>query len=543
MPMAESTPAAITNQRAFGLASIFRLGLVYLGLMVVDAFALFLVYAFAADGVWELAITVGLITLMVNVINLRPWLYALRWIAPALALMCLLVVYPIAYTVYVSFTNYGDGNLLTKSQVIKLVSRETYLPEGGKEYAWALYRNEQGALALWLTDEADGDKYYFATTADFAPVAAVAAGADLPETYQGYRRLSRAESLRASGEAQNLSFGPPSAPIGIAGRRIAGEFAQRYIYQEEQDAVLDRATGSIFYPVYATGKDPAGQSYRTGQFVNDAGATLRTGFIANIGIKNYRSFLERDDIRIPLTRIFLWTISFSLLSVLSTFTVGLCFALILQNRRIPFRRAFRTLLIVPWAIPGLISVAVWKGMLNPNLGVVSNLLRAIGLEAPPFFIDPGWAKAGILLINLWLGYPYFMLVCSGALAAIPSDMYEAAEVDGAGWWSKFRDLTLPMLLVAVGPLLIASFTYNFNNFVLIEAFNEGGPPMVESGTLPAGHTDILISYAFRLAFGGGRGADFGLASAITIIIFLMVAAVTLLQYRLTKGWEETSENV
>ncbi len=540
--MNENSPEK-RKRESFGPAAILRLGVVYLCLMIVDAFALFLVYAFASDGVWELAITVGLVTLMVNVINLRRDLYALRWIAPALALMCLLVVYPIAYTVYVSFTNYGDGNLLTKSQVIKLLSRESYVPEGGKVYAWDLYQNASGEYALWLTDENDGDKYYFATMNDFAPVIDVPAGADKPEEHQGYRKLSRAESLRASGEAQDLAFGAESAPIGIAGRKSAGEFAQRYVYQAEQDAVLDRETGSIFHPVYETGRDADGAIYRTGQFQNDAGETLRTGFIAGIGLKNYRSFLERDDIRIPLTRIFLWTISFSLLSVLSTFTAGLFFALILQNRRIPFRRAFRTLLIVPWAIPGLISVAVWKGMLNPNLGVVSNILRAIGLEPPPFFIDPGWAKAGILLVNLWLGYPYFMLVCSGALAAIPSDMYEAAEVDGAGWWNKFRDLTLPLLLVAVGPLLIASFTYNFNNFVLIEAFNQGGPPMVEAGTLPAGHTDILISYAFRLAFGGGRGADFGLASAITIIIFLMVAAVTLLQYRLTKGWEETSENV
>lgn len=541
--MAEISHEQKRKRSSFGPATIIRLGAVYLGLMIVDAFALFLVYAFAADGVWELAITIGLITLMVNIINLRRDLYALRWIAPALALMCLLVVYPIAYTVYVSFTNYGDGNLLTKSQVIKLLERETYLPEGGKVYAWDLYQNPDGQFALWLTDENDGDKYYFATMTDFSPVESLAAGAEKPEDYQGYRKLSRAESLRASGQAQDLTFGTEAAPIGIAGRRDAGEFAQRYVYQVGQDVMLDRATGSMFYPVYETGRDENDQVYRTGQFENEAGDTLRTGFIANIGLKNYRSFLERDDIRIPLTRIFLWTIGFSFISVLSTFTVGLLFALLLQNRRIPYRRAFRTLLIVPWAIPGLISVAVWKGMLNPNLGVVSNMLRAIGLEPPPFFIDPGWAKAGILLVNLWLGYPYFMLVCSGALAAIPSDMYEAAEVDGAGWWNKFRDLTLPMLLVAVGPLLIASFTYNFNNFVIIEAYNEGGPPMVESGTLPAGHTDILISYAFRLAFGGGRGADFGLASAITIIIFLMVAGVTLLQYRLTKGWEETSENV
>lgn len=541
--MSSESPAKGRRSAAFGLGLILRLGVVYLGLIVLDALALFLIYAFALDGVWELAVTVALITLMVNVIYLRRGLYAQRWIAPALALMCLMVVFPMVYTVYVSFTNYGDGNLLTKQQVINLLARDTYLPEGGKVFGWDLYQNDAGEYALWLTDENDGDEYHFAAIGEYAPVTGVAAGGELPEQYQGYRRLSRGESLRASGEAQDLVFGAASAPIGIAGRKEAGEFAQRYIYLADEDAVLDREKDSLFYATYGVGKDPSGAPQKTGQFVNEAGETLRTGFIAGVGLQNYLRFLTSPAIGGPLVRIFAWTVGFALASVVTTFTLGLLFALLLQNRRIPFRKVFRTLLIVPYAIPALISVAIWKGMLNPNLGVISNAIAAFGLEPPPFFIDPGWAKFGILLINLWLGYPYFMLVCSGALAAIPADMYEAAEVDGANWRQKFFGLTLPMLLVAVGPLLIASFTFNFNNFVIVEAYDEGGPPMVEAGTIPAGHTDILISWAFRLAFGGGRGADFGLASAITIVIFLLVVGVTLMQFRLTKGWEETSQNV
>jgi len=509
------------------------MGLLLAALALLDAFALYMVYAFINDGVWELALTIVAITLMINVVNLRAGLYALRWIAPALALMCLLVVYPIIYTVYVSFTNYGDGNLLTKEQVLQLLAQETYLPEGGRAYLWTLFQNDNGDYALWLADEEQPDNAYFATLDSFAAIAN--ASEDPPPQYEGYRQLSRGESLRAASAAEKLRFGNEDSPIGIASRKYAGEFAQRYTFQPDSDAVLDNASGLLYYADYS--------SENPGQFVNADGESLRTGFIASVGLKNFTSFLERDDIRIPLLRIFIWTISFSFLSVFTTFVVGMFFALLMQNPRIPLRKVFRTLLIVPWAIPGLISVAVWKGMLNPNLGVIASLLGSVGIEPPPVFIDPGWVKVAILLVNLWLGYPYFMLICSGALAAIPSDMYEAAEVDGAGKWHQFRDLTLPLLLVAVGPLLIASFTFNFNNFVLIEAFNAGGPPMVEAGTLPAGHTDILISYAFRLAFGGGRGADFGLASAITIVIFLMVAAITLLQFRLTKGWEETSENV
>lgn len=514
-----------------GSKSIFQLLATYLGLAIVDAFALFLIYSFASDGVWELAITIGLITLMVNVINLRDDLYPLRWISPALALMGLMIVFPLVYTIYVSLTNYGDGNLLTKQQVIGLLANETYLPEGGNVYEWTIFQNDAGDYALWLTDEDEGDKYYFATLSTFEEVTSVDPGADLPETYEGYRQLDRGESLRASQEAQDLTFGSTDNQIGIAGRREAGEFEQQYVYQPDQDAILDNETGQLFVA-----------NPETGQFENDEGETLITGFITLIGFENYIRFLTSPAISGPLLRIFAWTIGFALLSVLSTFAVGLLFALLLQNDRIPLRKVFRTLLIVPYAIPALISVAIWKGMFNPNLGVIPELIATLGIAPPPFFTDPGWAKFGILLINLWLGYPYFMLVCSGALAAIPSDMYEAAEVDGANWWDKFRSLTLPLLLVAVGPLLIASFTYNFNNFVIIEAYDEGGPPIAGTPT-PAGHTDILISYAFRLAFGGGRGADFGLASAITIIIFLMVAGVTLFQFRLTKSWEETSENV
>ena len=118
----------------------------------------------------------------------------------------------------------------------------------------------------------------------------------------------------------------------------------------------------------------------------------------------------------------------------------------------------------------------------------------------------------------------------------------AAEVDGANGWQRFQKITLPLLLVAVGPLLVASFTFNFNNFNLIFLFIQGGPPIAGAATR-AGHTDILISYVYNLAFAGGRGFDYGLASAVTILIFFIVAGITLFQFRYTKMWEEVSESV
>ena len=126
----------------------------------------------------------------------------------------------------------------------------------------------------------------------------------------------------------------------------------------------------------------------------------------------------------------------------------------------------------------------------------------------------------------------------GALQSIPSEIYEASNVDGANARQRFWSLTLPLLLVAVGPILISSFAFNFNNFGVIRLYNQGGPAI----TPTAGWTDILISYTYRLAFAAGT-TDYGLASAITIVIFFIVLAITVLNFRFTGTWEEVSQNV
>jgi ABC-type sugar transport system permease subunit len=240
--------------------------------------------------------------------------------------------------------------------------------------------------------------------------------------------------------------------------------------------------------------------------------------------------------------VFIWTFVFAALTVLTTFALGLFVALVFDAPNMPGKKLIRSLLVIPYALPSTISILIWRGMLNEQLGVITNALESLLGSSPGWFSDPTWAKLAIVLINLWLGYPYMMLICSGALQAIPSDIYEAGEVDGAGIWQRFRHLTLPLLLVAVGPLLIASFAFNFNNFNVIYMYNEGGPPI--PGTItPAGHTDILITYTFRQAFASGRGADYGYGAAITVIIFAILAIITFFNFRYTRIWEEVSENV
>ncbi len=137
--------------------------------------------------------------------------------------------------------------------------------------------------------------------------------------------------------------------------------------------------------------------------------------------------------------------------------------------------------------------------------------------------DPWWARFSVILVSIWLTFPYFFLVSMGALQSIPAELTEAAKVDGARGWQVFRKVTLPLLLIAVAPLMIASFAFNFNNFNNIYLLTQGGPASNDQSI--AGSTDILISYTYKLAFEAGKGNDYALASAVSIVIFFLVAAI------------------
>lgn len=504
-----------------------------LGLAVIDAFGILIFYSMFFAGQTALAAVIAIITVGINVVAFVPGLYPIRWMAPGFAMMILLVIYPLLFTVSTAFTNYSDGHLFSKEQAIDLHSKATFIPDDAPTYSFTTFVNvdDETDFALWLTEGDNGQEIVWARQG--MPLETVSVSdIEAPAEYEGYRQLERRELIGALGALEEATFGeePNTVAIVSAARGTAARSLQRYVWNAELNGLEDRQT-DVFYVA----------NDENGTFVADKpGAEipeLQPGYFVNVGFENFVRFVESPALRGPLVQVFIWTVVFAIASVVTTFVAGLFMALVLNGPGIPARKLIRSLLIIPYAIPGVISILVWRGMMNPNLGV----LATMGIDIP-WFSDPVASKIGILIINLWLGYPYMMLICSGALQSIPSDIYEAASVDGASGWQRFWDITLPLLLVSVGPLLIASFTYNFNNYVVIEAFNKGGPPI--PGTLtPAGYTDILISYTYRLAFGSGRGADYGLASAVTIVIFAIVALVTLFNFRLTGQWEEVSENV
>jgi arabinogalactan oligomer/maltooligosaccharide transport system permease protein len=173
-------------------------------------------------------------------------------------------------------------------------------------------------------------------------------------------------------------------------------------------------------------------------------------------------------------------------------------------------------------------------MFNTDFGLINQILPG---DPIPWLTEGTWAKAALLIVNLWLGYPYMFLVCTGALTAIPGDLKEAAFVDGASGWHAFRTVVLPLLLISVSPLLISSFAFNFNNFTLVQLLTGGGPFL--GAQLDGGQTDLLINYTYRKAFNGVN-QQLGLASAISMLIFVIVGTVSALGFRQTKRLEEIS---
>jgi len=502
-------------------------------LIFVDAFIIWFLSKLFPLGYYPLAAVIIVIAIFVNVVVLRKEAYPLRWMVVGLVLMTLFTIYPIIFTVWVAFTNYGEGHLITEQQAVDQILNVTYLPEAGKSYTWTAYQSPDGNYALWLIDS-DGNGYLALPGEPLSQPKTGEAGVgalddkSIPETIEGYQRLNAFQAATDK-NITNIQFGEEGKTIQIRSPKEAAELLPLYIFEANQDAMIDQQTGVVYRNLRGT-------------FTSSDGKTLRPGFVENIQLANFREFFTSPALRGPLVRIIAWNFGFAFFSLLLNFSLGLAIAILFNDRNFPFKKLIRSLLIIPYTVPALITILIWRGMLNPELGVIDRILEGWFGWAPPWFTDAGWAKVAILIINLWLSYPYFMLICSGSLQSIPEDIYAAAQVDGASPWQQFWTITLPLLLVAVGPLLVASFTFNFNNFNLIYLFNAGGPPMAGTPT-PAGHTDILISYVYNLAFSGSRGVNYGFASAITIIIFFIVGAITLFQFRYTRMWEEVSENV
>lgn len=236
-----------------------------------------------------------------------------------------------------------------------------------------------------------------------------------------------------------------------------------------------------------------------------------------------------------------WTIIWAIFATFSCFFVGFFYAFVLQDKRIVIPGFFRTVYILPYAIPTMLSLFVWANLLNGTIGPINRTLQMIGLiEQPiPWLSSPNVAKFSLIFVNIWIGFPYSMILTTSSMTAISNSLYEAAVIDGATKWQQFRSITYPLVMFQLKPTLIMQFAGNINNFGSVFFLTGGGPNMPQPGlttTTSCGATDLLISWIYKLTMN--TPSRYHLASVLSLLVFVVLVPFALYNFTRTKSFKE-----
>lgn len=480
----------------------------WLGLLLVAVLSLLLLYvvwSLYLQGEAALAALIFALTAGFALIFSSKRFYATRFIYPGIVAILIFVAFPVIYTVYLGFTNYSSFNLLTFERA-QAVLMEDRIVDSTTERPFALTRD--GAAYRVFLPEGEGGFLSEPVAMDGSEVTVPAAAVAAPPTET--LAMRDIVPLRAALAMVSVSL-PDGTVLRQSGLRTFASVEPAWRL-EADGRLVSSADGKVLTP-----------DQSQGFYVDEAGQTVAPGWRVNIGLDNFRRIFTSEGIRAPMLSIFLWTVTFALLSVVLTFGVGLLLAVILQWPHLRFKPVYRLLLILPYAVPAFISILVFRGLFNQNFGEINMVLTTLFGAKPSWTTDPNLARTMILIVNVWLGYPYMMLLAMGFLQSVPEDQKKAAALEGAGPLRVFFTITLPQIIPPFLPLLISTFAFNFNNLVLVLLLTRGGPDM--PGTvIAAGQTDILGSFTYRVSFVD-TGQQFGLSGAITLIIFVLVAAI------------------
>ncbi|MGS2614168.1 ABC transporter permease subunit [Micromonospora sp. LZ34] len=485
----------------------------------------------AAFPLVEAEMWVGLALLAVTTAGLF-YLYLTRrhipakYLVPGTLFLIAFQVFPVLYTASTAFTNFGDGHRGSKDEaIVAIQTASVQQVPGSTEYALSIATTGDpatGPLVFLVTDPASG-VVSVGNAEGLRPLdpadVTVAPGGKVTAA-DGYTVLNFGQAGARSQEITDLVVPTAGGAIRSTGLTRAYEGKAVRAYDAGCDCVRDAETGKTWTADEASGS-----------FVAADGDRLAQGWKVTVGLDNFARVLTEPAISGPFFGTLIWNFAFAIGSTGLTFLLGMAIALALHSPRMRGTNLYRVLLILPYAMPSFAMLLVWRDMFNTDFGLINNLF-GLGVD---WFGQDWSARAAVLLVQLWLGYPYMFLVATGALQAIPRELTEATSVDGASPWQSFRAVTLPLLLVALSPLLIASFAYNFNNINAIWLTTEGGPFPADNPT--NGATDLLITYTYRLAFGA-QGAEFGMAAAVSVFIFAIVAIVSAISFRRTRKQEE-----
>lgn len=515
--------AARIAEAAAGGWGLVLMKIVLLGLIL--ALAVFAAFVLLRTDLWVPAVVVVAAAL------LAVWVYMGRgrlpgkYLMPGLVFLFIFQVFAALYTGYVAFTNYGTGHNSDKDSAVNalMLSAQERVPDSPAYRLTVL--DQLGELSFLVTDP-DGDVSIGGQDRPLEEVFGAEMDGGEAVGVAGYTTLKFgdivAKQEQIADMAVPLSDDPNDGVLRTPDGSSAYVYTSRLVYDENVGTMTDTSSGVVYRDI------------GTGAFTADDGTELTPGWQINVGFDNFARAFAEQSIRGPFLQVLVWTFAFAILSVLTCFALGLFLAIVFNDPRMKSKKYYRVLMILPYAFPGFLSALVWAGMMNQEFGFLNVVV--FGGADIPWLTNEWLAKASIILVNLWLGFPYMFLICTGALQSIPDDVQEAARVDGASAWQIFRSIKLPLLLVAVAPLLISSFAFNFNNFSLIYMLTGGGPRDVTAG-VNVGATDILITMVYKVAFVGST-SDYGLASAFSIIIFILVATISVIAFRRTKALED-----
>lgn len=455
----------------------------------------------------------------------------LKFLYPGLVTFFVFMILPILFTVYISFTNIKTGHFLTKSEAMAVLLEEKIIGDHKDTYHFKLKKVSDNEYFITVKAEKANsqgeDSFYsfFSLNTD-QPIILLPESKRLNEVEHS-NFLTPYEILSIKDQLNSLTFKLDSENTELKIHRTDLLLNLKPRYQQIKDKDGQVHLKDLADDIVYASND------KNGYFEN-GDKRLIPGFYVNIGLGNFLSLAKDQSIASSFLRVMGWTLTWSFVSVFLTFVFGMFLAIFLNERGFKLKKVYRIFFIIPYAIPAFISILVFKGMLNKDFGVLNEILGTFGITPLAWLETPLMAKISCLMVNLWLGFPYMFLVTTGILQSIPESIYEAAKIDGASRWVTFKKLTLPLLMSGIAPLLIGSFAFNMNNFVGIYLLTGGGPP-IPGATTSVGTTDILISYTYRLAFEGAGGQDFGLASSIALVIFVIITLLTVLNFRLSRS--------
>ena len=495
-------------------------------LAVVLGIAVWAALPLLADQRWVGLAIVVLVTALLFYIYLSPRRVPAKYLIPGTLFLIVFQIVPVLYTMSTAFTNFGDAHRGSKQDAIAAIEGTSVQQvPGTPEYVLSLATKGDpttGDIVFLLTDPA-AKQSFAGTSQGLEELAAgdIQVGPDGKVVEApGYTVLNIGQASARAEDISQFSVPTDRGAIKNQGLSRAFEGTPLRAYDASCDCIKDAESGQTW-----TADDS------NGLFVDSEGEALAQGWKVNVGLRNFTNVLSDQTLRASFLKMLVWNFGFAIGTVVITFALGLLVALVLNKEELKGRRIYRSLIILPYAMPVVAMYLVWRDMFNTDFGLLN---RMLGTHIN-WFGTTASAMFAILLVQLWLGYNYMFLVCTGALQSISADLTEAAQVDGAKPSYAFRTITFPLLLVALAPLLIASFAFNFNNFNAIYLVSQGAPFPPDNPQ--AGNTDILITYTYRLAFGGA-GAQYGLAAAISVFIFLIVAVISILSFRRTHALEE-----